>query len=137
MTTSQCGAAPPGSLHAVFLTILPRLERHGIRTIGDVAGLGDAALYELFGRAGTFYRELARGQISGIEEGLLKLVCDGAGKRLLGVQVVGEGATELVHVGQVALIAGWDVDAFIDNIFNFPTLAEAYRVAALDVFKQR
>jgi len=83
------------------------------------------------------FAELARGQISGIEDGLLKLVCDGAGKRLLGVQVVGEGATELVHVGQVALIAGWDVDAFVDNIFNFPTLAEAYRVAALDIYKQR
>jgi NAD(P) transhydrogenase len=53
------------------------------------------------------------------------------------VHIVGEGATELVHVGQVALVAGWDADAFVDNIFNFPTLAEAYRVAALDVCKQR
>ena len=55
----------------------------------------------------------------------------------LGVHVVGEGATELVHVGQVAIVAGWDADAFVDNVFNFPTLAEAYRVAALDVCKQR
>ena len=62
---------------------------------------------------------------------------DPAGRRLLGVQIVGEGATELVHVGQMALFAELEVESFVDNIFNFPTLAEAYRVAALDVVRQR
>ena len=105
-----------------------------------MVGLTEAQARERHGGAivgRAHFDELARGQISGIEEGLLKLVCDGEGKRVLGVQIVGEGATELVHVGQIALVAGWDADAFVDNIFNFPTLAEAYRVAALDVCKQR
>ena len=55
----------------------------------------------------------------------------------LGVQIIGEGATELIHVGETGLLAGCNVDAFIDHIFNFPTLAEAYRVAALDIAKRR
>jgi len=83
------------------------------------------------------FDELARGQIAAIEDGLLKLVADPEGRRILGVHIVGEGATELVHVWQMALLAGLEVDAFVDNIFNFPTLAEAYRVAALDVVKRR
>lgn len=106
----------------------------------SMVGLSEAQARERFGGAivgRASFAELARGQISGIEEGLLKLVCDGEGKKVLGVHIVGEGATELVHVGQVALIAGWDVDQFVENVFNFPTLAEAYRVAALDVCKQR
>lgn len=80
---------------------------------------------------------MARGQISGITDGLLKLVADGSGKKLLGVHIVGEGATELVHVGQMALLGQMDVDTFVENIFNFPTLAEAYRVAALDLVSKR
>ena len=59
------------------------------------------------------------------------------GKRLLGVHVVAEGATDLVHVGELALINGNDIDVFLDNILNFPTLGEAYRIAALDIANQR
>jgi NAD(P) transhydrogenase len=83
------------------------------------------------------FSELARGQIAAIQDGLLKLVTDAAGRKLLGVQVVGEGAAELTSVGQMALIAGQDIDVFIANTFNFPTLAEGYRVAALDIAHQR
>jgi hypothetical protein len=54
-----------------------------------------------------------------------------------GVHIVGEGATELVHVGQMALLGGMGIDAFVENTFNFPTLAEAYRVAALDLVEKR
>jgi NAD(P) transhydrogenase len=89
----------------------------------------------LVGRAD--WSDLARGKIAALEEGLLKLVADPGGRKLLGVQIVGEGAAELIHVGQQALIHGADVDSFVDNIFNFPTLAEAYRVAALDIVRQR
>ena len=89
----------------------------------------------LVGRAR--FEEVARGQIAAMGDGLLKLVADGAGERVLGVQIVGEGAAELVHVGQMALLATASVDVFIDNIYNFPTMAEAYRVAALDIAKQR
>jgi NAD(P) transhydrogenase len=83
------------------------------------------------------FAELARGQIAAIQDGLLKLISDKDGRRLLGVQVVGEGAAELVGMGQMALITKQDIDVFIDSAFNFPTLAEAYRVAALDIVYQR
>ncbi|BCA54830.1 putative soluble pyridine nucleotide transhydrogenase [Nitrospira sp. KM1] len=83
------------------------------------------------------YHEIARGQISGTSDGLLKMIADPTGEYLLGVQIIGEGATELIHVGQMALRSGATIDSFIDNIFNFPTLAEAYRVAALDILGQR
>lgn len=83
------------------------------------------------------FEEIARGQISGIQDGMLKLICDKDGKRLLGTMIVGEGATELIHIGQMALLSESDVDIFVESIFNFPTLAEAYRVAALSVIGQR
>ncbi|MBL0218716.1 MAG: Si-specific NAD(P)(+) transhydrogenase [Myxococcales bacterium] len=107
-------------LAMVGLTEAQAIERHGSAVVGRAR-----------------FGELARGQIAAIEDGLLKLVCDPAGRRVLGVHVVGEGAAELVHIGQIAMIAGWEVEAFVDNIFNFPTLGEAYRVAALDVLKRR
>ena len=56
---------------------------------------------------------------------------------MLGVQAVGEGATELVHLGQAAIFNGATADFFIEQIFNFPTMSEAYRIAAFDVMKQR
>ncbi len=83
------------------------------------------------------FDEIARGQVSGIQNGMLKLICDGDGMKVLGIMIVGEGATELIHIGQMALISQADVDIFVENIFNFPTLAEAYRVAALSVIGQR
>ena len=89
----------------------------------------------LIGRAR--YNEIARGQISGIHNGLLKMVADPTGEYLLGVQIVGEGATELIHVGQIALQHAGTIDSFVENIFNFPTLAEGYRIAALDIVGQR
>ena len=83
------------------------------------------------------FEEIARGQISGIQDGLLKMIADPTGKKLLGIAIVGEGATELIHIGQMGLLSGMEVDAFVENIFNFPTLAEAYRVAALDIVGKR
>ena len=88
----------------------------------------------LVGRAK--FSELARGQISGSQDGLLKLYVDAETLRVLGCQVLGEGATELVHLAQLAMINDNNVRVFVDNIFNFPTLAEAYRVAALDIVEQ-
>ena len=79
------------------------------------------------------FEEIARGQISGIQDGLLRMVSCSKGKKLLGVQIIGEGATELIHIGQMGLLSEMEVDSFVENIFNFPTLAEAYRVAALDI----
>ena len=114
----------------------------GIYTIPEMSSIG---LDETAAR--TRYRdvmvgrarfdEIARGQISDIRNGLLKMVADPTGEYLMGVQIVGEGATELIHLGQMALQHAATVDSFVENIFNFPTLAETYRVAALDIVGQR
>ncbi len=114
----------------------------GIYTIPEMAsiGLDEAAAKQryasvLVGHAR--FDEIARGQIACVPNGLLKLVADPTGRQLLGVQIVGDGATELIHVGQTALQNSATIDSFVDNIFNFPTLAEAYRVAALSILGQR
>ena len=114
----------------------------GIYTIPEIASIGldeeqAAARYRgpLVGRAR--FTEIAKGQITGSCDGLLKLIADPSGERLLGVQIVGEHATELIHLGQMALQDGATIDRFIDSIFSFPTFAEGYRVAALDILGQR
>jgi NAD(P) transhydrogenase len=78
------------------------------------------------------YRELARGQIIGDSYGVLKLLVSPLDHTLLGVHVFGTGATELVHIGQAVMGCGGTVDYLVDAVFNYPTLAESYKVAALD-----
>jgi NAD(P) transhydrogenase len=78
------------------------------------------------------YRELARGQIIGDSYGVLKLLVSPADGKLLGVHVFGTGATELVHIGQAVMGCGGTIDYLVDAVFNYPTLAESYKVAALD-----
>jgi NAD(P) transhydrogenase len=78
------------------------------------------------------YRELARGQIIGDSYGVLKLLVSPEDRTLLGVHVFGTGATELVHIGQAVMGCGGTVDYLVDAVFNYPTLAESYKVAALD-----
>jgi NAD(P) transhydrogenase len=110
----------------------------GIYTLPEIASVGEseadarrAGADVVVGRA--HFAELARGQISGTQNGLLKLVVDATTLRIRGCQIVGEGATELVHLAQMAMLTNADVSLFVEKIFNFPTLAEAYRVAALDL----
>jgi NAD(P) transhydrogenase len=78
------------------------------------------------------YREIARGQLIADPFGLLKLLFHPQSRRLLGVHAIGTGATELIHIGQAVMAAGMPIDYFIESIFNYPTLAECYKVAALD-----
>ncbi|HEY3952588.1 MAG TPA: Si-specific NAD(P)(+) transhydrogenase [Streptosporangiaceae bacterium] len=78
------------------------------------------------------YRELARGQIIGDSYGVLKLLVCPDDRKLLGVHVFGTGATELVHIGQAVMGCGGTIDYLVDAVFNYPTLAESYKVAALD-----
>jgi len=78
------------------------------------------------------YREIARGQILGDDSGLLKLLFHRENRRLLGVHAIGTGATELIHIGQAVLDLGGGLDYFLRTVFNYPTLAECYKVAALD-----
>ncbi len=142
-----CAAADQGRRAALAAFGLPpppatSLVPTGVYTIPEIAcvGLsaGEAAAKKIdviVGRAD--FREVARAHIAGSPNGFLTLVCERASSRVLGVQVLGEGATELVHLGQGAIASGATADFFIEQIFNFPTLSEAYRIAAFQVMKQR
>jgi NAD(P) transhydrogenase len=110
----------------------------GIYTIPEISYIGrteadltaSATPYEV---GVSRYRELARGQIVGDSNGLLKLLVSPETRKLLGVHIFGTGATEMVHIGQAVMGCGGTVDYLVDAVFNYPTLSEAYKVAALDV----
>ena len=128
--------------HDIPVGEMSRLIPTGIYSIPELSAVGmteSQARKEhgdiIIGKAD--FDEIARGQISGNEQGMLKIICDSQGRKVLGVMIVGEGATELIHIGQMAIISEADADIFVESIFNFPTLAEAYRVAALSVIGQR
>jgi NAD(P) transhydrogenase len=109
----------------------------GIYTIPEISFVGrteeeltdSATPYEL---GISRYRELARGQILGDSHGMLKILVSPEDRRLLGVHVLGTGATEVVHIGQAVMGTGGTLDYLLDSVFNYPTLAESYKVAALD-----
>jgi NAD(P) transhydrogenase len=84
----------------------------------------------------SYYRELARGQILGDTHGLVKLLVSSEDHRLLGVHALGANAADVVHVGQAVMGLGGTVDFLVDTVFNYPTLAEAYKVAALDALNK-
>lgn len=114
----------------------------GIYTIPEIAtvGLTEQQAIEkvgcpLVGRVN--FDQIARAHIMASPSGLLKLIADERGDKLLGVQIAGDGATELVHLGQMAIIGHMSVDTFANATFNFPTMAEAYRIAALEIIHAR
>ena len=82
------------------------------------------------------FRETSRGHIMGLDQGMLKMIFSIKTRRLLGVHIVGEGATELIHIGQAVTNLKGTLDYFIENTFNYPTLAEAYKIAALDAWNR-
>ncbi|MEO1321706.1 MAG: Si-specific NAD(P)(+) transhydrogenase [Pseudomonadota bacterium] len=82
------------------------------------------------------FRETSRGHIMGLQRGMLKMLFHLETQKILGVHIVGEGATELIHIGQAALVLDGTLSYFIDNVFNYPTLAEAYKIAALDAWNR-
>jgi NAD(P) transhydrogenase len=116
---------------------VPELFPYGIYTIPEISTVGrneeeltaQGIPYEI-GKAQ--YREIARGQIIGDRTGLLKLVFHLETRELLGVHIIGEGASELIHIGQAVLAFGGAVDYFVNTVFNYPTLAECYKTAAFD-----
>jgi NAD(P) transhydrogenase len=113
------------------------LQPFGIYTIPEISYVGrtedelthSSVPYEV---GMSRYRELARGQIVGDTYGMLKLLVSTETRALLGVHIFGSQATELVHIGQAIMTTGGTVDHLVDTVFNYPTLAEAYKVAALD-----
>ena len=84
----------------------------------------------------SHYRELARGQILGEAHGLVKLLVSPSDRTLLGVHAFGAGATEVVHIGQAVMGLGGTIDYLVESVFNYPTFAEAYKVAALDALNK-
>jgi NAD(P) transhydrogenase len=115
----------------------PELHPIGIYSIPEISFVGptedqltrDNVPFEV---GVSRYRELARGQIIGDSYGVLKLLVSLEDRTLLGVHVFGTGATELVHIGQAVMGCGGTVDYLVEAVFNYPTLAESYKVAALD-----
>jgi NAD(P) transhydrogenase len=142
-----CAAADQGRRAALAAFALPppaasSLVPTGVYTIPEIACVGLSqseaqakSIEVIVGRAD--FGEVARAHIAGEAAGFLMLICERASLRVLGVQALGEGATELVHLGQAAVATAATADFFIEQVFNFPTMTEAYRIAAFDVLKQR
>jgi NAD(P) transhydrogenase len=119
----------------------PRFFPYGIYAVPEISAIGlaeqEARSQGLAFECGIArFRETSRGHIMGLESGMLKLIFSRADRKLLGVHIIGEGATELIHIGQAVLNFGGTLDYFVENAFNYPTLAEAYKVAALDAFNR-
>jgi NAD(P) transhydrogenase len=133
MEQGRLAAAHAFGVKASMSAVLPI----GVYTIPEISYVGrteeeltDAAVpYEV---GISRYRELARGQILGDTYGMLKLLVSPDDRRVLGVHVLGTNATEVVHIGQAVMGCGGTVDYLVDAVFNYPTLAESYKVAALD-----
>jgi NAD(P) transhydrogenase len=115
----------------------PSYYPYGIYTIPEISFIGkteeqlteEDVPYEV---GVAYYREMARGQIRGDTTGRLKLIFHRENRSILGVHIIGEGASELVHIGQAVMTLGGKVDYFIDTVFNYPTLAECYKAAAFN-----
>lgn len=113
-----------------------QLLPYGIYTIPEISMVGpteqelirDHVPYEV---GIARYQEIARGKLIGDDIGMLKLLFNKQTRQLLSVHAIGEGATELIHIGQAVMAHGGKIDYFVDNVFNYPTLAECYMVAAL------
>lgn len=116
---------------------MPELFPYGVYAIPEISMVGktEKQLTEAgipYEAGIALYKELARGQLLGDPDGMLKLLIHQTDHTILGVHAIGTGATELIHIGQAVMAFNGKVDYFINNVFNFPTLAEAYRVAALN-----
>ncbi|MGA1983551.1 MAG: Si-specific NAD(P)(+) transhydrogenase [Acidobacteriaceae bacterium] len=115
----------------------PSYYPYGIYTIPEISFIGkteeqlteEDVPYEV---GVAYYREIARGQIRGDTTGRLKLIFHRMTHAILGVHIIGEGASELLHIGQAVMVLGGKLEYFVDTVFNYPTLAECYKVAAFN-----
>lgn len=136
-TSMEQGRVATCHAYGVKTTSVPELFPYGIFTIPEISSVGkseeelteEGVPYEV-GKA--TYREIARGQILGDSSGLLKLIFHIETRKLLSVSVLGVGASELIHIGQAVLAHDGPIDYFVNTVFNYPTLAECYKTAALD-----
>jgi len=135
MEQGRIAAARAFDDHAA--TSNPSFYPYGIYTIPEISFIGkteeqltdEDVPYEV-GMA--YYREVARGQIRGDTTGRLKLIFHRDTRKVLGVHIIGEGASELVHIGQAVMTLGGTIEYFVDTVFNYPTLAECYKTAAFN-----
>lgn len=140
-TSMEQGRIAACHAFGVPTTSVPALFPFGIYSIPEIAWVGrteeeltaNGVPYET---GVAHYREIARGQILGDSQGMLKLIIHLETRFILGVWVVGTQATELVHIGQAVMALSGTLDYFINNVFNYPTLAECYKVAALDGYNK-
>mgnify|MGYP002277833432 CR=1 FL=1 len=119
----------------------PEFFPYGIYSVPEISTVGETeeevrARGEAYECGVARFRETARGHIMGVSGGFMKLIFSLETHRLLGAHIVGEGATELVHIGQAVLGLGGTMEYFVENTFNYPTLAEAYKIAALDAWNR-
>ncbi len=136
-TSAEQGRLSACHAFGVAVESIPDLFPYGIYAIPEISmvGKGEEELteegvpYEI-GKAE--YSEIARGTILGDSSGMLKLIFHAESRKLLGVCIIGEGASELIHIGQAVLAMDGTIDYFIDTVFNYPTLAECYKTAAFD-----
>ena len=136
-TSSEQGRLSACHAFGVEAESIPDLFPYGIYAIPEISTVGkgeeelteEGVPYEI-GKAE--YQEIARGTILGDSSGILKLIFHVDTRKLLGVCIIGEGASELIHIGQAVLAMNGTIDYFIDTVFNYPTLAECYKTAAFD-----
>jgi NAD(P) transhydrogenase len=136
-TSMEQGRLAVCNIFGIACRSRPEFLPYGIYTIPEISTVGmseqeltDARIPYEVGQ--SRYVELAKGQISGVEVGLLKILFHRQTLKVLGVHAIGEGATEIIHVGQAVLAFGGTIEYFRDAVFNYPTFAEAYKVAGLD-----
>ncbi len=140
-TSSEQGRLAACHAFGVGTHSVPELFPYGIYAIPEIAWVGmhetELTVKDVPFETGVArYNEIARGQIIGDHDGMLKLIFHLDTRRILGVWVLGTQATELVHIGQAVMALGGTLDYFIDSVFNYPTLAECYKVAALDGYNK-
>lgn len=140
-SSSEQGRLAAAHAFGIQAGTFPDTFPYGIYTIPEISSVGlheeelnTKQIKYVAGKAR--YKELARGKILADENGFLKLLVDCKTKKILGVHIIGTHATELVHIGQVAMSLGATIDFFVSNVFNYPTLAEAYKVAAYHAYNQ-
>jgi len=131
------GRIAAGRAFGVPLQSKPAFYPYGIYTIPEISFIGkteeqltdEDVPYEV---GVAYYREIARGQIRGDTTGRLKLIFHRETRLLLGVHIIGEGACELLHIGQAVMVLGGTIEYFVETVFNYPTLAECYKAAAFN-----
>ncbi|HWE49312.1 MAG TPA: Si-specific NAD(P)(+) transhydrogenase [Bryobacteraceae bacterium] len=131
------GRVAAGRAFGIPVQSKPAHYPYGIYTIPEISFIGrteeqltdEDVPYEV---GVAYYREIARGQIRGDTTGRLKIIFHRETRKLLGVHIIGEGASELLHIGQAVMILDGTMDYFVDTVFNYPTLAECYKAAAFN-----